>query len=95
MDPRTFDFEVGVPVGRPVSEAGRVKVSQLPAAKVARTIYRGSYEGLSSAWGEFGDWITSAGYTAADNLWECYITGPESGADPAAWETELNRPLTG
>jgi hypothetical protein len=26
-------------------------------------------------------------------LWECYLSGPESSTDPAAWSTELNRPL--
>jgi len=94
MDPDTFDFEVGVPVTRPVSETGRVKASQLPAATVARTVYHGPYEGLGAAWGEFGAWITSEGHKPAANLWECYAAGPESNPDPATWRTELNRPLT-
>jgi effector-binding domain-containing protein len=93
MDPGTFDFELGVPVTTPVSAAGRVKPGQLPAATVARTIYHGPYEDLGAAWGEFDAWITAAGHTPAPNLWECYVTGPESSADPAAWRTELNRPL--
>ena len=50
MDAEVFDFEVGVPVAGLVSETGRVKASQLPAATVARTIYRGPYEGLGAAW---------------------------------------------
>ncbi len=54
IDPDTFDFEVGVPVKKPVSPAGRVKPGELRAAKVARTVYHGSYEGLGAAWGEFG-----------------------------------------
>ncbi len=94
MDPETFDFEVGVPVTRPVSAAGRVHASQLPPATVARTIYRGPYEGLGAAWSEFEKWITSEGYKPAPDLWECYIAGPESSPDPATWRTELNRPLT-
>lgn len=93
MDPDTFDFEVGVPVRAPVSAAGRVKPSQLPAATVARTVYHGPYEGLGSAWGEFDAWITAEGHTPAPNLWECYVAGPESNPDPATWRTELNRPL--
>ncbi len=52
MGPDTFDFEVGVPVITPVSATGRVQASQLRAATVARTVYRGSYEGLSSACSE-------------------------------------------
>jgi len=88
-----FDFEVGVPVAAPVSAAGRVQPGQLPAVKVARTIYRGGYEGLGSAWGEFMGWIADNGHTPAPNLWECYAAGPESSPDPADWRTELNRPL--
>lgn len=95
MDPATFDFEVGVPVSAPVAPTGRVKPGQLPAAKVARTVYSGGYEGLGAAWGEFGAWIKANGHTPAPNLWECYVTGPESGPDSAKWRTELIRPLVG
>src|SRR5262249_27559914 len=53
MDTGIFDFEIGVPVTMPVAPAGRVKPGQLPAARVARTVYQGDYEGLGAAWGEF------------------------------------------
>lgn len=95
MTPDVFDFEVGVPVSGAFSETGRVKASQLPAATVARTIYRGGYEGLGAAWGELGKWIASEGHQPAGNLWERYLAGPESSTDPATWQTELNRPLMG
>lgn len=88
-----FDFEVGVPVAAAVTATGRVRPSRLPAARVARTIYRGPYEGLGDAWGELMAWIAANGLTPAPDLWECYRTGPESGPDPAGWTTELNRPL--
>src|SRR4051794_19639003 len=95
MDPCTFDFEVGVPVSAPVTPVGRVQAGQRPAIRVARTIYTGPYEGLGQAWGEFERWITSQGHTPAPDLWESYVAGPESGADPATWRTELSRPLVG
>jgi len=88
-----FDFEVGFPVNKPITSNGRVKLSKLPAAKVIRTTYRGGYEGLGAAWGEFCVWIESNGFSAQDSLWECYTSGPESDLDPAKWCTELNRPL--
>lgn len=93
MDPEVFDFEIGIPVAAPVAPEGRVKAGELPAAKVARTVYQGGYEGLGGAWGEFNGWIAENGHTAAENLWEFYVAGPESGDDPAGWRTELNRPL--
>lgn len=93
MDPDTFDFEIGVSVAAPIAAAGRVEAGQLPAATVARTSYRGPYEGLGAAWGEFIAWIAAEGHEPAPDLWECYVAGPESSADPATWRTELNRPL--
>lgn len=95
MDAKVFDFEIGVPVAQPVAAAGRVKAGQLPAARVVRTVYRGPYEGLPSAWGEFDAWIKANGHQTAANLWECYVAGPESSPDPSTWRTELNRPLSG
>jgi len=92
MSPDYFDFELGVRVSAKVA-VGRVKPGQLPAARVARTIYSGPYEGLSAAWGEFGDWIKANGHEAAGNLWEIYSVGPHSTPDPSGWRTELVRPL--
>jgi len=93
MDPAVFDFEIGVPVAAEVKATGRVKPGVLPAAKVARTTYRGGYEGLGSAWGEFEAWIKKQGHAAAPDLWEVYAAGPETGNDPNLYRTELNRPL--
>ena len=39
MSPDSFDFELGVRVTSPVKANGRVNPGELPAAKVARTIY--------------------------------------------------------
>ena len=89
----TFDFDVCVPVATPVTASGRVKPGKLPAARVARTVYSGPYEGLAAAWGEFCAWMDANGHTPREDLWECYLVGPESSPNPADWRTELNRPL--
>ena len=94
MTPGIFNFEVGVPVSSPVEPVGRVFASELPAAKVVRTVYRGPYEGLGEAWDEFMEQIESAGHQPAGNLWESYVSGPESSPDPATWSTELNCVIT-
>src|ERR1700704_1689302 len=90
MSPDLFDFELGVKVSTPVKATGRVKPGELPAAKVARTVYRGPYEGLPAAWAEFNEWMKANGHEQADNLWELYSVGPQSTPDPAGWRTELN-----
>jgi effector-binding domain-containing protein len=91
--PGTFDFEVGVPLSSSVVAVGRVMPGSLPAARVARTILHGDYAGLAGAWGELDAWARSQGHTPREDLWEVYLRGPESGAAPASWQTQLNRPL--
>ena len=93
MSPDVFDFELGVKVSAPVKATGRVKRGELPAARVARTVYSGPYEGLPAAWSEFDKWIKANGHEQAADLWELYSIGPQSTLDPADWRTELNRPL--
>ena len=62
--------------------------------RVARAVYRGPYEGLGAAWGEFNAWIAAKGHKPGPNFWEVYVAGPESSPDPATFRTQLNRPLT-
>ena len=93
MDSGQFDFELSVPVTKPVVPTGRVANGQLPAATVARTIYHGAYEGLPAAWQQLDVWIVAQGRKAGPSLWETYLTDPSSNPDPAMWRTELTRPL--
>ena len=95
MEPGIFDFEIMVPVTRPVTEAGRVQPGELPATTVARTVYHGGYEGLGAAWPKLDAWIEEQGRTKAPSLWEVYLTDPGANPDPATWQTALNRPLVG
>jgi effector-binding domain-containing protein len=93
MHPDIFDFEIGVPVDKPLAAVGRVAGGHLPAATAARTIYHGPYEGLASAWPQLDAWIVAQGRTPGPSLWETYVTDPSSSSDPATWLTELTRPL--
>ena len=93
MPPGMFDLEIGFIVDATVVATGRVKASQLPATKVARTIYRGPYEGLHEAWSELNAWMEKERLKLAPDLWEHYIVGPQSTTEPSEYQTELNRPL--
>jgi len=93
LSAEVFDFEVGVTLDAPVAAAGRVRPGELPAARVARCLYSGQYQGLASAWDEFHTWMTANALEPAGDLWEVYLVGPASTQDPAQWRTELNRPL--
>ena len=88
-----FDFEVCVPVSSPVKKSGRMEPGAWPAMKVARTTYRGGYEGLPAAWGEFMAWTDANDLKLSSEIWERYTVNPNTETDPAKWETELNRPI--
>lgn len=89
----TFDFDLGVPVAGAVKPSGRVAAGELPKARVARVVYQGGYEGLSDGWREFHAWLKAHGHQPRGDLWEVYVSGPETNAPPSQWRTELNRPL--
>ena len=50
-------------------------------------------KGLARLGVSFAHGLKANGFNVQDSLWECYLSGPESGSDPAQWRTELNRPL--
>jgi|SRR3954468_6928061 len=83
-DPGIFDFEISVPVTAPVSPVGRVRMGELPAARVARTVYHGPYEGLPAAWREFESWIAAEGHTR--------LQSSGSATSPARSRAPIRRP---
>ncbi|MDB6004442.1 MAG: transcriptional activator ligand binding domain protein [Prosthecobacter sp.] len=93
MAPGIFNFEVGVPVSGAVQPVGRVKAGEIPGTTIVRTVYTGPYEGLGEAWGDFQDIIESQGHTLGPNLWERYLSGPESSEDSSTFRTELNQTI--
>jgi effector-binding domain-containing protein len=93
IEPQGWDFEIGVPVARPIAPAGRVAAREWPAMRAAQATLRGGYEGLAAGWGALDAWVAGRGLAACAELWESYAVGPESGPDPAGWRTELTRPL--
>lgn len=95
FDPDVFDFEISVPVSKPVEPTGRVHPSSLPGGIIVQATYTGPYEGLSEAWCELRDWIESKGYNLALNFWEAYVRGPESTSVASEYQTVLSQPLAG
>lgn len=90
-----FDFEIAVPVSKPITPTGRVTASTWPAMTMVRTVYRGGYEGLHQAWPAFDAWIAARGLKTSGELWEQYVHGPQSTEHSSDYRTELSRPLIG
>jgi effector-binding domain-containing protein len=86
----TFDFEIGFPVTRALTESGRVKNGILSAERVARSVYEGPYEGLSQAWPALQDWVRQQGLAETGRFFERYLNNPDEVEDPKDYRTELN-----
>jgi effector-binding domain-containing protein len=93
ITPDTFDFEVCLPVSTTIAPQGRVLPGEVLSCKVVRTLYHGMYEHLGDAWEEFMEWISRAGITTGEELWERYLIGPDASVNPEDWTTELNKPI--
>ncbi|MBN8419683.1 MAG: GyrI-like domain-containing protein [Verrucomicrobia bacterium] len=93
MTPGIFNFEVGLPVSDAVQATGRVKAGVIPGTTIVRSVYTGPYDGLGQAWGDLQDIIEGQGHTLGPNLWERYLSGPESSNDSATFRTELNQTI--
>lgn len=89
----TWDFEVGVPVARRVTAAGRVQPGELPACEAAVAWHIGPYERLAETHAEVDQWLTARGRATAGPFWEVYHSDPMAEPDPEKWRTELVRPL--
>jgi effector-binding domain-containing protein len=79
-------IEVGVWLRVPCDLAGRVVHSQLPAGKVATTVYRGPYQGIGDAHRAVIDWCAANGERPTQVRWEIY--GPHRD-DPAELTTQI------
>jgi effector-binding domain-containing protein len=88
-----FDFEIGVPVSKPVAPNGRVIPSERPAFRAVKAVLVGGYENLPEAWPEFMQWIDDQGLQTATDFWQLFVKGPDSDPDPASYRTELIRAL--
>jgi effector-binding domain-containing protein len=95
------DVEIGFPVAQPlpgvspVAEigAGEIGSSALPAGRVAFTIHRGPYDGLSDSYDRLHDWIHAAGLSEGSGPWESYVDDPGDMSDMANVRTEIVWPV--
>jgi effector-binding domain-containing protein len=86
----TFDFDVYLPIDKPLQPSGRVEIAEIPATEVIRTVHQGSYEELPQAWREFADWVSANDFKTREDAFEIYTLGPMNDENPNTWKTELN-----
>ncbi|WP_256839066.1 GyrI-like domain-containing protein [Ornithinimicrobium faecis] len=89
MPTGSFELEAGLPVTTPITDAGEVIASELPAGDVARATHAGAYDTLGESWGALVAWAEEQGRTVTTRMWEVYVTDPSPEMDPATLRTDL------
>jgi effector-binding domain-containing protein len=92
---RDVDAEAVVFISRPLPDAGRVQIRELPAATVASTIHKGGYSGLSGAYQALMQWIEANQYQISGPEREIYLQGPaeDNMQDDPNCVTEIQFPV--
>ncbi|WP_454853984.1 PIG-L family deacetylase [Promicromonospora soli] len=93
MAEEKFDVTAGFPVPAGAAPSGDVVVATLPGGATVEAIHQGSYDGLSSTYEELTAWFKDNGMTPPTVMWEEYLVGPESEADPSHWQTRIVYPM--
>jgi effector-binding domain-containing protein len=75
------NVEIGVEVGEPIPDLGRVVSSSLPAGRAAMTTHHGSYDDLGSAHRAIIEWCDRHGLQRVGPRWEIYGHWREGSAD--------------
>ncbi|WP_230116699.1 GyrI-like domain-containing protein [Arthrobacter sp. Bi83] len=82
---QTIDVEAGFPI----AGTGNVVTSTLPEVDAFETIHAGAYDTLNRTYAALQEQIKAAGRTPLDTMWEYYLTGPSTEADPLKWQTRI------
>jgi len=72
-----FEVEAGFTVTSPVTPAGRVEASSLPAGPTATAMHVGPFDQVVGAYRAIEAWLPENGWQMAGAPWETYLDGPE------------------
>jgi len=96
---RELEFEVGIPVARPIDGDARVQPGVVPAGQYVTAVHTGPYDQLMEATRSLLEWADQHGIVwqttrrGDAEVWvarlEYYPTDPEQEPDANKWETEL------
>jgi effector-binding domain-containing protein len=88
-DQNTTDMEVGFPCSETKKGEGRVKATTIPGGKVVTAVHIGPYDKLVDSYNEMLRWMSEHSLKPKKEMWERYLTSPESMQDTSQHITEL------
>ncbi|RPF21000.1 GyrI-like domain-containing protein [Myceligenerans xiligouense] len=93
MEGETFDVTAGFPVSPGAAPSDDVVAAMLPGGATIEAIHQGAYDHLSDTYEELTAWFEGNGMEMPPVMWEEYLVGPESEADPGRWRTRIVYPV--
>jgi effector-binding domain-containing protein len=89
----TVDVEAGFPVAGPLDLHEPVVAGRLPAGRCVEAVHEGSYDALEQTYVALEHWMDERGLEPSDEMWEEYLSGPDSDPDPSTWRTRVVWPV--
>ncbi len=98
-DPENADYEVAVPIaigphGKVPDKTGEVHTGTLPAHEALVITHKGPYDEIIRGYTALTEELNALGYAVVGPASEVYLVGPDSGADPADYITEVRLPVS-
>lgn len=87
------DVTAGFPVIGSVVPARGLVALTLPGGPTVEATYVGAYDGLADAYAALTRWFEEQGLTPSAAMWEEYLVGPATVADPGRWQTRIVYPM--
>ncbi|WEO76299.1 GyrI-like domain-containing protein [Cryobacterium sp. SO2] len=93
MPTDTVDVTAGFPVAATAQATEGVAVTTLPDGPAVATVYVGPYNGMTRTYDEIAAWLQAEKLTPRPDMWEEYLSGPDTDPNPATWQTRIVFPL--
>lgn len=92
-DEPAIDVVAGLPFTGTVTPPPGTVVVDLPAGEAVEAVHVGSYDDIDATYRGLSEWMAERHLVPADVMWEEYLAGPDTGADPSTWRTRVVYPI--
>jgi effector-binding domain-containing protein len=96
MPAADIDVTAGFPVAGlatgPLGD-GAAAVEEQPGGRAVVCIHVGPYDTLADSYARMQEWMAARDLRGRHDMWEEYLSDPETHPDPATWQTRLVIPL--